>query len=66
MSILTKTYLLFGALLAGISKFPPLSWENFLAILTLVILLAYYRLGVDEQRRQKEIKDKMGDDDGRF
>lgn len=59
MSTLTKTYILFGMLLASITKFPYFSWQNFLSILILVILLVYYQLGIDEQREQKKMKKKI-------
>jgi len=59
MSTLTKTYILFGMLLASITKFSYFSWQNFLSVLILVILLVYYQLGIDEQREQKKMKEKI-------
>jgi len=56
MSTLTKTYILLGMLMASITKFPPISWQNGLAVISMVILLACYQIGVDEYYNQRAIK----------
>lgn len=57
MSILTKTYFLLGGLLATISKFPMFSWQNFLAMVCLVILLTMYSVGIEEYYEQVQMKE---------
>lgn len=56
MSTLTKTYILLGMLMASITKFPSISWQNLLAVISMVILLVCYQIGVEEFYNQRAIK----------
>jgi len=70
MSTLIKVYMLFGALIAMITKFPPFSWENFLTIICIVILLAIFKVSCTNEKslmdQMRDEYDDMEDKDERF